>query len=140
MDANLNRVREGLRVCEEIARFIWEEEEWFTAFRNLRHQVTQLALERMNLPDLIQRRDSLNDIGRGADSVKQGSPSEEDLLARNLQRTKEGLRVLEEFSHAIDPSIRRAFQTIRYTVYDLEKKIFSRLDENKRLSTLRHSG
>ena len=129
MDANLNRVREGLRVCEDVSRFIYEQEDWFVSFRDLRHQVTQLALERMDLPRLTQFRESENDLGRGIDAMKKGNPSIQDLLIRNLQRTKEGLRVLEEFGHQIDPSVRQAFQTLRYTLYTLEKKIVSQLND-----------
>jgi thiamine-phosphate pyrophosphorylase len=140
MDANVNRVREGLRVCEDISRFIYEQEDWFLSFRDLRHQVTQLALERMDLFRLTQFRDSENDLGRGIDAMKKGDISIEDLLIRNLQRAKEGLRVLEEFGHQIDPSARQAFQTLRYTLYTLEKKIVSQWDENKQLLSLRHSG
>ncbi len=140
MDANLNRVREGLRVCEDISRFIYEQKDWFLSFRNLRHQVTQLALERMDLSRLTQFRDSENDLGRGIDAAKNENPSHPDLFLRNLQRAKEGFRVLEEFGCEIDPSVRQTFQTLRYTLYTLEKKIVSQLHENKQLSTLRHSG
>lgn len=130
IDANLNRVKEGLRVCEDVSRFIYEQEDWFLSFRDLRHQVTQLALERMDLPRLTQFRDSENDLGRGIDAMKKGDPSIQDLLIRNLQRAKEGLRVLEEFGHQIDPSLRQAFQTLRYTLYTLEKKIVSQLHDS----------
>ncbi len=129
IDANLNRVREGLRVCEDVSRFIYEHEEWFLSFRNLRHQVTQLAVERMDLPSLIQFRDSESDLGRGIDAIKNGSSSIQDLFLRNLQRAKEGLRVLEEFGYEVDPSVRQAFQTLRYTLYTLEKKIVSQLHD-----------
>lgn len=140
IDANLNRVREGLRACEDISRFIYEQKDWFLSFRNLRHQVTQLALERMDLSRLIQFRDSENDLGRGIDAMKKGNPSIQDLLIRNLQRIKEGFRVLEEFGCEIDPSVRQAFQTLRYTVYDLEKRIVHQLNATDQPSALRRSG
>lgn len=142
LDANLNRVREGLRVCEDVVRFIWEEPNWFLSFRDLRHRITQIAIERMDLTHLIRERDSENDIGRGVDSLEGQTLSLKELFSRNLQRVKEGLRVLEELSQEIDPTIRQTFQTLRYSVYDLEKKIVSHShwNENKNPSALRHSG
>lgn len=140
MDANLNRVREGLRVCEDICRFVWEKEEWVTSFRQLRHQITHIALERMNLMHLIQNRDTETDIGRGMDTIERESVTVQDLFLKNLQRAKEGLRVLEEFGQQIDPVVRHAFQTLRYRLYQLEKTIVCQWNEDQQLSTLRHSG
>ncbi|MBI1976659.1 MAG: hypothetical protein HYS56_04035 [Candidatus Omnitrophica bacterium] len=144
LDANINRVREGLRVCEEIARFLWEREDWFGALRGLRHQITRIAVERLDLERLVQARDADKDIGRGIDSLQTGIPSVKDLFLRNLQRTKEGLRVLEEFSHEIDPVLRQVFQTLRYDVYSLERDVVSHWNTHRNElncpSSLRHSG
>ena len=139
-DANVNRVREGLRVCEDIARFIWENPDWFKTLRDLRHGVTQIVVERMNLTELIQHREVESDIGRGFDPKETSPESALDLFLMNMQRTKEGLRVLEEFSRWSEPSIRQAFQTLRYEVYHWEKIIVCQIHSHERLSSLRHSG
>ena len=141
LDANLNRVREGLRVCEDICRFVWEREEWFFLLRELRHQVSRAALEKMNLSQLIQSRESEDDLGRGIDAVSiHSSVDAQEIFLRNLQRVKEGFRVLEEFGQGLDPVLRQTFQTFRYRVYDLEKNILTQLNEHQKLPTLRHSG
>ena len=41
VDANLNRSREGLRVCEEVVRFALEDARLTSEFKTLRHKISR---------------------------------------------------------------------------------------------------
>jgi thiamine-phosphate pyrophosphorylase len=123
VDANLNRVREGLRVCEDIARFILDDTRITRSFKALRHSVSALA-ERMNKKKLVllASRDVRRDIGKST-SVREGRRKDlGDIFAANIQRSKESLRVLEETTKLVNAGISRDFKKIRFRVYALEKK------------------
>jgi hypothetical protein len=62
LDANLNRAREGLRVLEDTARFVWEDKKLFAELRELRHAL-DLAT-RSAYPKLVLARGSAEDMGR----------------------------------------------------------------------------
>ena len=42
IDVNLNRSREGLRVCEEVARFILNNKSITARFKALRHDIQRI--------------------------------------------------------------------------------------------------
>ena len=117
IDANLNRCREGLRVVEDTARFILEEEKIYKQIRSLRHKLE--GLTRDIYPELLRNRDSINDSGR---AIKEGKrKSIREVLIANFKRAQEALRVLEEYGRLISPSAGAGFKKIRYGVYNIEK-------------------
>jgi thiamine-phosphate pyrophosphorylase len=117
IDANLNRCREGLRVIEDTARFILEEEKIYKNIRSLRHELQ--GLTKGIYPELLLNRDSINDSGR---AIKEGKrKSIKEVLIANFKRAQEALRVLEEYGRLISPSAGAGFKKIRYDVYNIEK-------------------
>ena len=132
IDANINRVKEGLRVCEEITRFILDSKPLTGELKKIRHQIDPLAAGLRKKPELLSQRNSLKDVG-----LKIYSRSElkrrdfVDVFAANIQRAKESIRVLEEFSKLDDVKIALGFRKIRYDLYEFEKKAA------KRISSLR---
>lgn len=127
LDANLNRAREGLRVAEEIARFLLEDAALTRRCQRLRYDVDQTA-RRLRSDRLIAARDAGRDVGRPA---RRGRPRRHartaDLLRANLRRTQEALRVLEEFSRLTDAAAARRFGACRFRAYSLEQTFPSRL-------------
>ena len=120
MDANLNRAREGLRVLEDTARFVWENQKYFRTFRRARHRLD--ILTRRFYPELVGSRGSAEDRGR---HIKEGRRKKvEEVVAANLRRCEEALRVLEEYGKTFSRSAGSQFKEIRYTIYDLEKSVF----------------
>lgn len=121
LDANLNRAREGLRVCEEVARLIRDDAVLTRRCRRLRYSVDRAA-RLLPVPKLLQARDSRSDVGRpalrGAASRHRNGRA---LLTANLKRVQEALRVLEEFSRLVNPSAGRAFGSLRFKAYSLEQ-------------------
>lgn len=127
IDANLNRSREGLRVCEEIARFALDDEGLTKEFKALRHGVSGcIRLYPARLRGIVSARDSESDVGRGRQSLERRRSGWKDISAANMERVKESLRVLEEFSKLIDEKISDRFKRLRFKAYNAEKRLISR--------------
>ncbi|MFA5410315.1 MAG: thiamine-phosphate pyrophosphorylase [Candidatus Omnitrophota bacterium] len=128
IDANINRLREGLRVCEEITRFVLNSRLLTEDFKKIRHSIN-LLIKRMPAGiELIKKRDSLKDIGSRIyikDEFRRSSC--EDIFFANMQRVKESARVLEEFSKLKDVNLARGFKKIRYAIYETEKRIAGKI-------------
>lgn len=126
LDANLNRAREGLRVCEEVARLILDDVLLTRRCQRLRYAVDR-AGRLLPRSELLRARDSRRDVGRPA---KRGSVRPHrncaELTAANLRRVQEALRVLEEFSRLGTPAAGRAFGSLRFKVYSLEQTFDSK--------------
>ena len=124
LDANVNRVAEGIRVVEDIARFYFENEELTSKLREMRHKVRKNLFEIDEL--MIKSRDSKHDIGVEISS-KSKLDSKKDLkqlLNANFKRSTEGLRVIEENLKIIgryDES--KKIESLRYSSYYLEKEV-----------------
>jgi len=127
IDANLNRSREGLRVCEEIARFVLDDKVLMREFKSLRHGVSNcVKLYPARLRGLVSARDSQTDVGRGRQKIEAKRKGWHDISVANMQRVKESLRVLEEFSKLIDVKIADRFKRLRFKAYTAEKRLMSR--------------
>lgn len=122
LDANLNRCREGLRVLEDTARFMWEDGELFESFRRERHALD--VVTRKLYPELVASRNSERDRGRGV--AEGGRERFESVVAANLRRCEESLRVLEEYGKLFSARAGARFKKIRFKMYDLEKRALAR--------------
>ncbi|MDD5465301.1 MAG: thiamine-phosphate pyrophosphorylase [Candidatus Omnitrophica bacterium] len=127
IDADLNRVKEGLRVCEEITRFILDSRKLSALFKRIRHQIDTLARKIYPVSLLLKERQSNNDVGRSNSygELKRGNCK--DIFWANIQRAKESLRVLEEFSKLVDAQAAAGFKQLRYKVYEIEKESFKKI-------------
>jgi len=122
IDANANRLKEGLRVCEEVARFILENRCLSRELKTIRHRIDAIIKKKFSKFELLETRDSCNDIGRIIFGKELKRNSLADIFFANLQRCKESLRVLEEFSKLKDKTCARSFKNLRYAIYEVEKK------------------
>lgn len=123
LDANLNRAREGLRVVEDAARFVWEDPKRYRRIRNLRHRLHELTAARYK--DLVKHRESETDTGRRIKEAGRSSVSA--VVSANLRRAQEAVRVLEEYSKVFSPHAAGEFKKIRYQLYIEEKRILHNL-------------
>jgi len=127
IDANLNRCSEGLRVIEEIGRFILSDTQLQRKTKRLRQQLSLFFIGKTSLP--IDRigligagRDSESDVGRSYSTAKEMSrKSFESILRSNFSRAEESARALEEFSKVIDPKLGQKIKEFRFKLYTLEK-------------------
>jgi thiamine-phosphate pyrophosphorylase len=130
-DANFNRVREGLRVLEDLARFSGRPPDFGETspkagnpglarkLRDLRHQISVRTERSFPRPKLLAGRLSERDPGRGYRPEKRGG--QKDLVLANSLRVTESLRVLEETAALLKPETTASFQELRFAFYDLEK-------------------
>ncbi len=122
LDANLNRAREGLRVLEDTARFLWDDRRFFGRLRRCRHALDRAT--RRAYPALVASRDSVRDPGRRTAETRRRTA--EGLVAANFRRAEEALRGLEEYGKVLSPGAAVRFKTIRFELYVLEKKAMGR--------------
>ena len=131
IDVNLNRSREGLRVCEDIARFLINSPALTSQFKSARHRLTTLAGRFPNASQcLLKARNSQQDIGKYLFSANRRKPKKtaiREIFLANIRRSQEATRVLEEFSKIIDKDIASNFSKLRFKLYTLEKKILLKL-------------
>ena len=121
IDANINRLKEGLRVCEEIARFILNSPRITSEFKKIRHEI-DAAVKRLPAPiDLLKERESRKDVGRNIYINELKRRNFQDIFFANIQRVKESVRVLEEFTKLINKNLAVSFKNIRYNIYEIEK-------------------
>lgn len=134
IDANLNRLGEGLRLLEDVARFQMGDEPSYQELRRIR-----LELLEMPVPyrlKLLSMRDASGDFG--ADLEGEGEKMRPDmagLISANARRVEQALRVLEEATKL--PEYRflehTRFKKARFSVYSLEKKLLSALPHKEKL-------
>lgn len=125
LDANFNRSREGLRVCEDVCRFILSAPREAALLRSLRHQITRVS-KKFPLKGLLDARDSQNDSGRPFNRLEKNRSSWRDLYFANLQRSKEALRVLEEGTKIAKPGEAKRLKGLRFKLYDHEKLVYKK--------------
>jgi thiamine-phosphate pyrophosphorylase len=127
VDANLNRAKEGLRVCEEIARFILNHHKITAQLKALRHRINVLGAKFYPRKVLLGQRQAISDVGRLNSRGELKRANYGDVFFANIQRVKESLRVLEEFSKLTDAATALRFKALRYKVYELEQAAFKKI-------------
>ena len=123
IDANLNRLREGIRVIEDIFRYIFNNKEVALQLKQLRHSARIDTYKEDIYKKLIDARDINGDVLITTTKSEQTREELNSILIANFKRTQESSRVLEEFGKLLDPAIAQKFKTIRYELYDLEKNL-----------------
>ncbi|NQY24237.1 MAG: thiamine-phosphate pyrophosphorylase [Campylobacteraceae bacterium] len=118
IDANLNRLREGIRVVEDIFRYAYNDKNTAKRLKELRHQ------SRINLyNELLDARDIKNDVLKKTTSSEQKRENLKSILIANFKRAQESARVLEELTKLLTTNKSEVFKAIRYELYDLEKEM-----------------
>ncbi len=118
IDANLNRLKEGIRVVEDIMRYRDNNKTLSRKLKSLRHQA------KINeTVELLKNRDSINDVLRSSTKSEQTRTDIISILTANFKRAEESARVLEEIFKLQDIPQSENFKTIRYELYNLEKEI-----------------
>ncbi len=117
IDANLNRLREGIRVIEDIARYSQNNKTISSQLKSLRHK------SRINdFHELLNSRDSINDVLRTSIESEMDRTNLNSIIIANYKRAQESSRVLEEMYKIIEPSLSENFKNIRYELYSIEKE------------------
>ena len=138
IDANIDRLGEGLRVLEDVARFLLNDAALCRRLKNLRHKLVRdvQPLEQ----ELLSARRVAEDVG--APAKLPAGAEHQDLVAlvtANSRRVQESIRVLEEFARLSSAPIvakPAKLQRFRFEVYDLEQELVSKLLRHDKLSRL----
>lgn len=138
IDANIDRLGEGLRVLEDVARFLLNDAALCRRLKTLRHKLVRdvQPLEQ----ELLSARRVAEDVG--APAKLPAGAEHQDLVAlvtANSRRVQESIRVLEEFARLSSAPIGAKpakLQRFRFEVYDLEQELVSKLLRHDKLSRL----
>jgi thiamine-phosphate pyrophosphorylase len=125
IDANLNRLNEGIRVVEDIFRYALNHKHIATELKQLRHSARVDAL----YEQLLNSRDVDNDVLRPTQKSELNRSHSNDIIIANFKRAQEASRVLEELLKLADGSISENFKHIRYELYKIEKKAIQTLSQ-----------
>jgi thiamine-phosphate pyrophosphorylase len=141
IDANLNRIGEGLRFLENLARLLLNDATLTQQLKTIRHEL--VTSDWPSYQQLLQARDAEGDVGIDIKAPEQEEPRDlPATVAANARRVQESLRTIEELAKLpgiipkLDPE---KFQQARFNLYTLEQKLLSRLlrqDKTKRLPGL----
>jgi thiamine-phosphate pyrophosphorylase len=127
IDANINRVSEGLRVLDDIARFTLNDAPLSKGLKEIRHAIVSNA-DKLGI-SLISSRDVSSDWG--SSSREKASRSDlASLISANARRAEEGIRVIEELAKLpeFSKSLSSAdFKKARFAVYQIERDLVSRI-------------
>jgi thiamine-phosphate pyrophosphorylase len=136
IDANLNRASEGLRVLEDVARFLLSDAGLSGRLRTLRHYLAQQT--RSLGVGLLSERNSEHDVGHTRSVLREDRQTKRkttraqgllDLVSANAKRVEESLRVIEELAKLpeLSPVLNPAsFEQARFTLYTLERDLIAR--------------
>jgi thiamine-phosphate pyrophosphorylase len=124
IDANANRLMEGLRVAEEVARFVLDDRKLTEKIKSLRGRVRKALYLLVRGDDILSSRDSAKDVGKHSypDTEAQRAGIRQ-IITSNIKRAEEAARVLEEFGKLSSKEAGKTFKAIRFELYDIEKEL-----------------
>lgn len=126
IDANLNRLREGIRVVEDIFRYVYNDKQTSLKLKELRHK------SRIKIySELLNSRDIKNDVLKKSTNSEQNRDNLNSILVANFKRAQESSRVLEEICKLDSINESETFKYIRYELYDLEKALINITSNSK---------
>lgn len=138
IDANLNRIAEGLRFIEEVARLVLNDRALTQQLKTMRHNL--LKSDWTLQQQLLEARDATDDVGTSievaGEEKQKGLPL---LVVANARRVQESLRTMEEMAKLHDRLEPDTFKQARFQVYSIEQELLARLlrqDKTKQISGL----
>ncbi|MDD5038819.1 MAG: thiamine phosphate synthase [Dehalococcoidales bacterium] len=141
VDASLNRVGEGLRLLEDVARLLLDDATLTQQLKTMRHELVRSDFSLQQ--QLIQSRDSEGDVGINIEVSGEEKERELPLIVvANARRVQESLRTLEEMAKIRGIAAKldsNKFKQARFQLYTLERGLLSRLlrqDKIKHMSGL----
>ena len=135
IDANCNRIGEGLRFLEDIARFMLDDATLSQQLKAMRHSLVK-SLNKFGAA-LLSERDSEADVGVGTQISQQ--PDLPSLVTANAKRVEEALRVIEELAKLPDLSTAlrfKDFEQARFNLYTLERELSSKILRRQKIARL----
>lgn len=126
IDANLNRLKEGVRVVEDLMRYLYNNKDLSKKLKDIRHLCRYEDVDM-----LLKHRDSIKDVLRPTSESELSRADLKSILIANFKRAQESGRVLEELFKLYDAKNSEKFKHIRYELYDLEKEVIKTTSNSK---------
>ena len=127
IDANINRLGEGLRVLEEFARMTLNDAALTQKLKDVRHKT--LKVDATLQKRLLSARDSAADVG--SEMNVKGEAKNRDaagIISANAKRAQESLRVLEELAKIPEYKLdSEKYRKARFELYTIEKELTGKL-------------
>lgn len=122
LDANANRAREALRVLEDFARFVLDDDGLCGELKQVRHGLADAT--RGILADAILHRDTPGDVGTSIKTDAENRRADlADVVTAAGKRLGEALRAIEESLKVVAPADARRVETLRYRFYEVERRV-----------------
>lgn len=137
VDANINRLGEGLRVLEEFARMTLNDAVLTQNLKDMRHRTVETGAEMYK--KLLKSRDAVGDIGSDMEAAGDKNKREpQGIITANAKRSQESLRVLEEMAKipAFNLDTER-YRQARFELYTIEKGLVARILRKDKLARLK---
>ena len=138
VDANLNRIGEGLRLLEDLARLLLNDATLTQQLKTMRHSL--ITSDWSFNQQLLQSRDSESDVGINIETPKQakqrGLPI---MVVANARRVQEALRTLEELAKIPDTTPKldsEKFKQARFSLYTMERTLLSKLLRKDKIESI----
>jgi thiamine-phosphate pyrophosphorylase len=126
IDANLNRATEGLRVADDLARFVLNDAPLCGEFKAIRHGVVAAARVFWGV---LAERDTVGDVGTAVSTPGEMSrPTLAAAAEAACGRAQEAVRVLEEAAKVAGlREAAKALEALRYRTYTAARTLILRL-------------
>ena len=123
IDASLNRLAEGLRVMEDLARYVVNDSELSRDCKSLRHEARRLP-DRWPAGWVEAHRDVVGDVGTAIEakdeSIRSGTW---DVAVAAAHRAAEAMRTVEECCKVVDRTVGRVVESMRYRLYEIDARL-----------------
>ncbi len=126
IDANLNRLKEGIRVVEDIMRYLYNNKDLSKKLKSIRH-----LAKYEDISALLKHRDSINDVLRPSVDSELKRTDLNSIITANFKRAQESARVLEELFKLDSIKMSENFKNIRYELYNSEKEVINTTSNSK---------
>jgi thiamine-phosphate pyrophosphorylase len=120
LDANLNRATEGIRVAEDITRFILDDTKLTARLKNIRHELVKLF--KVISYRLQVTRNVSGDVGASRSTKSENARKDiQQVFMSNIKRAQQSVRLFEETSKLFDPKLGPKFKKLRFSLYEIEQ-------------------
>ena len=120
LDANLNRAAEGLRVADDLARFVLDDARLSGEFKAIRHGlVAAVGCVGVDAAVRLLARDTVGDVGTTVTTAGEASrPDVASVAEAACGRAAEAMRSIEEACKVLGAAVpAREVESLRYRVY-----------------------
>jgi len=134
LDAAANRASEGARIVEDYVRFGRDNSYLTQICKQWRHDLQSVLAELPN-SERMAARETQRDVGTQiTTAAEQCRTAVMDVVVASLNRVKQALRSLEEFSKIEFPQLASRVEQLRYAWYTVERAILVGADSEQRLA------